>query len=139
MRKRSCVAPDWWDYTTLDPQSINDAAALTVEDIFQLSRPGFQVKFFVQIPAGKQAAEVAVAGVIFDQAYGTPAVGRIGHLGTHDGGDALPPACRQKGPQSVKVVGVGKGYAIIANQPCRTTDLLDGIGAPHQRIVGSNG
>lgn len=46
MRKRSLVAPDWWDYTTLDTELINDAAKLGVEDFEQLSREGFRVVFY---------------------------------------------------------------------------------------------
>ena len=46
MRKLSSIAPDWWDYTTLEPDLICDAAALTAKDLTQLSRPGFQVKFY---------------------------------------------------------------------------------------------
>ncbi len=42
-RPLSRVAPDWWDYTTLDPALIRDAAALSVEDVARLSRPGFTV------------------------------------------------------------------------------------------------
>ncbi|MDD3470839.1 MAG: glucosamine-6-phosphate isomerase [Thermoguttaceae bacterium] len=42
-RKLSKVAPAWWDYTTLDDEILSDAAALTPETLFQLSRPGFQV------------------------------------------------------------------------------------------------
>ena len=42
-RPRSPLAPDWWDYTTLDPAIIGDAAKLSVNDLVQLSRPGFQV------------------------------------------------------------------------------------------------
>ncbi|MFA7691704.1 MAG: glucosamine-6-phosphate isomerase [Candidatus Hydrogenedentes bacterium] len=45
MRKRSVVAPDWWDYTTLDDALLADVASLTEKDIFQLSREGFQVVF----------------------------------------------------------------------------------------------
>ncbi|MBI1842093.1 MAG: glucosamine-6-phosphate isomerase [Verrucomicrobia bacterium] len=45
MRKRSSIAPDWWDYTTLDAQLIRDAAALTPRKMSRLSRPGFQVLF----------------------------------------------------------------------------------------------
>ncbi len=30
MRTISKVAPDWWDYTTLDEQILNDAAKLNV-------------------------------------------------------------------------------------------------------------
>jgi len=39
------VAAGWWDYTTLDPDILNDAARLTPEDLLGLSRPGFQVTF----------------------------------------------------------------------------------------------
>jgi glucosamine-6-phosphate deaminase len=42
-RSISKVAPDWWDYTTLDPSLLADVAKLTVKDLQQLSRPGFQV------------------------------------------------------------------------------------------------
>ena len=46
MRNLSKVAPDWWDYTTLDKQILNDAARLTAKDLSGLSRPGFTVKFY---------------------------------------------------------------------------------------------
>ena len=42
-RKLSSIAPDWWDYTTLDESIIRDAAALTAEGMRKLSRPGFKV------------------------------------------------------------------------------------------------
>ncbi|HTL16050.1 MAG TPA: glucosamine-6-phosphate isomerase [Patescibacteria group bacterium] len=45
-RKLSSIAPDWWDYTTLDDQIIRDAAALSPEKIAKLSRPGFKVVIF---------------------------------------------------------------------------------------------
>jgi len=45
-RKRSILAPDWWDYTTLDDDILNDAARLTPEDMGTLSREGFQVVFY---------------------------------------------------------------------------------------------
>ena len=45
-RPLSRIAPDWWDYTTLDSELIREAAALTPEDLLQLSRPGFQVVFY---------------------------------------------------------------------------------------------
>ena len=45
-RKLSRIAPDWWDYTTLEDDLIQDAAALTPEDLAQLARPGFEVRFF---------------------------------------------------------------------------------------------
>ena len=46
MRPLSKVAPEWWDYTTLDQEILIDAARLTANDILQLSRPGFTVKFY---------------------------------------------------------------------------------------------
>ncbi|HBG27812.1 MAG: glucosamine-6-phosphate isomerase [Planctomycetes bacterium GWF2_41_51] len=45
-RKISMLAPDWWDYTTLDDKILNDAAKLTAEDMLQMSRKGFTVKFY---------------------------------------------------------------------------------------------
>lgn len=46
MRKLSVVAPDWWDYTTLDDELLADVANLTAEDMLQLSREGFHVIFY---------------------------------------------------------------------------------------------
>jgi glucosamine-6-phosphate deaminase len=45
-RKLSAIAPDWWDYTTLDDEIIRDAAALTPEKMQRLSRPGFKVVMY---------------------------------------------------------------------------------------------
>jgi len=45
-RKKSLLAPEWWDYTTLDEHILNDAAKLTAEDLLQLSREGFRVLFY---------------------------------------------------------------------------------------------
>lgn len=45
-RKISMLAPEWWDYTTLDDDILNDAARLTVEDMAGLSREGFKVVFY---------------------------------------------------------------------------------------------
>jgi glucosamine-6-phosphate deaminase len=45
-RKTSILAPQWWDYTTLDDEILNDAARLTVEDMAALSREGFRVVFY---------------------------------------------------------------------------------------------
>ena len=43
MRPQSKISPSWWDYTTLDPAIIQDAARLTAKDLVQLSRPGFRI------------------------------------------------------------------------------------------------
>ncbi len=45
-RPLSRVAPEWWDYTTLDPELLADAARLTAADIEGLSRKGFRVKMY---------------------------------------------------------------------------------------------
>ena len=45
-RKLSSIAPDWWDYTTLDAGLIKEVARLTPEKMLKLSRPGFKVVFY---------------------------------------------------------------------------------------------
>ena len=45
-RPFSKIAPEWWDYTTLDTALLNDAAKLTAEDLQQLQRPGFNVVMY---------------------------------------------------------------------------------------------
>lgn len=40
------LAPDWWDFTTLSDDILNDAARLTPKDMLQLSRDGFRVVFY---------------------------------------------------------------------------------------------
>jgi glucosamine-6-phosphate deaminase len=69
------VAPEWWDYTTLDRAILDDAARLSAEDLLGLSRPGFTVVFhdtiedfylaeaLEYIDAWKQATEDRPAGI----------------------------------------------------------------------------
>ena len=45
-RKFSSIAPDWWDYTTLDSELIHEAASLTPEQMAGLSRDGFRVVMY---------------------------------------------------------------------------------------------
>jgi glucosamine-6-phosphate deaminase len=45
-RPISKVAPDWWDYTTLEPELLEDAAKLTEKSLIKLSRPGFQIHYY---------------------------------------------------------------------------------------------
>lgn len=45
-RKISMLAPDWWDFTTLDDEILDDAARLSPEDMLALSREGFQVVLY---------------------------------------------------------------------------------------------
>ncbi len=45
-RPLSKVAPEWWDYTTLDPGLLQDAANLTERALLKLSRPGFTIHVY---------------------------------------------------------------------------------------------
>ena len=45
-RPLSKVAPQWWDYTTLEPELLEDAAKLTEKSLLKLSRPGFRVHYY---------------------------------------------------------------------------------------------
>ena len=45
-RSFSKIAPEWWDYTTIDQEILADAAKLTEETLFKLSRPGFTVHYY---------------------------------------------------------------------------------------------
>ncbi len=45
-RKKSMLAPGWWDYTTIDDKILSDAARLTAKDIGGLARKGFTIKFY---------------------------------------------------------------------------------------------
>ena len=42
-RKLSTIAPEWWDYTTLEEDIIKDAAKLSPRQMKGMSRPGFKV------------------------------------------------------------------------------------------------
>lgn len=45
-RPPSKLAEGWWDYTTLDPEILTTAATLSVRNLQQLSRPGFQIHLY---------------------------------------------------------------------------------------------
>lgn len=45
-RPISKVAPGWWDYTTLEPDLLADAAKLGEKDLVELSREGFTVTVY---------------------------------------------------------------------------------------------
>jgi glucosamine-6-phosphate deaminase len=40
------LAPDWWDFTTLDDDLLNEAARIAPKDLLKLSRKGFKVVFY---------------------------------------------------------------------------------------------
>lgn len=45
-RKLSILAPEWWDYTTLDDEILNDSASLTAEQVAGLGREGFNIVLY---------------------------------------------------------------------------------------------
>jgi glucosamine-6-phosphate deaminase len=49
MRPLSKIAPEWWDYTTLDRALLDTAAQLSPEELLGLGRPGFTVKVYETI------------------------------------------------------------------------------------------
>ncbi|HEY3900897.1 MAG TPA: glucosamine-6-phosphate isomerase [Chthoniobacter sp.] len=42
----SRISPDWWDYTCLPLEIVDEVARLTPRDLEKLSRPGFRVVFY---------------------------------------------------------------------------------------------
>jgi glucosamine-6-phosphate deaminase len=45
-RPLSKIAPEWWDYTTLEPDIFQEAARIRLEDLPHLARPGFTIQIF---------------------------------------------------------------------------------------------
>ena len=45
-RPLSKLAPAWWDYTTLEPDILADAARINEHKLEGLSRPGFTIHFY---------------------------------------------------------------------------------------------
>lgn len=45
-RPLSKIAPEWWDYTTLEADILRDAAALSPEQLLTLGRPGFAIRVY---------------------------------------------------------------------------------------------
>jgi glucosamine-6-phosphate deaminase len=75
MRPLSKVAPEWWDYTTLDREILDEAAKITIDNLKDFERPGFKINIYDTIQefycaealeyinAWKQATEDAPAGI----------------------------------------------------------------------------
>ena len=79
-RKLSMLAPDWWDFTTLDDDLLNDAARLTPKDMLQLSRDGFRVVFY-DTPEEFYLAEALEYITSWKQATSDNPVGICGPIG----------------------------------------------------------
>lgn len=43
---QSIIVPAWWDYSTLDPEILQDAPRLSEPELAQLARPGFEIKLY---------------------------------------------------------------------------------------------
>ncbi len=75
MRALSKVAPDWWDYTTLDREILDAAAKITIKTLKSYERPGFKINIYDTIQefyaaealeyvnAWKQATAAKPAGI----------------------------------------------------------------------------
>ncbi len=46
MRNLSKISADWWDYTTLDKELLDDAAKITIDTLKSFERPGFKINLF---------------------------------------------------------------------------------------------
>jgi len=74
------LAPDWWDYTTLDDEILDDAARLTPEQMLGLSREGFKVVFYDTLE-DFYLAEALEYVVSWKQATADNPVGLCGPIG----------------------------------------------------------
>ncbi|MDD4192137.1 MAG: hypothetical protein PHI28_12455 [Mangrovibacterium sp.] len=79
-RKLSMLAPEWWDFTTLDDALLMDAAKLSPKDLLQLSRPGFKVVFH-DTPEDFYLAEALEYITAWKQATASSPVGICGPIG----------------------------------------------------------
>jgi glucosamine-6-phosphate deaminase len=79
-RPISKVAPGWWDYTTLDPHLLADAARLTPADLLQLARDGFDVTIYDSLEEF-YCAEALEYVRVWQQATADNPVGICGPIG----------------------------------------------------------
>jgi len=82
-RPLSKVAPDWWDYTTLDEEILKEAAQLTPKDLEQLSRDGFEVTMYDSLREF-YCAEALEYIRVWQQATPDNPVGLCGPIGPTD-------------------------------------------------------
>jgi glucosamine-6-phosphate deaminase len=82
MRRKSSIAPDWWDYTTLelDAKLTDKIAAMGPQDLINLSRPGFKVVFYNTIEEF-YTAEALEYVKVWQQATESDPVGICGPIG----------------------------------------------------------
>lgn len=80
MRATSKVAPEWWDYTTLNTDILDAATHLTLDDLAALSRPGFSVRIFETLDSF-YVAEAMEYIMAWRQSTGSKPVGICGPIG----------------------------------------------------------
>ena len=82
MRRKSSIAPDWWDYTTLelDSKLTDKIASMGPQDLINLSRPGFKVVFYNTIEEF-YTAEALEYVKVWQQATESDPVGICGPIG----------------------------------------------------------
>ncbi len=80
MRAISKVAPEWWDYTTLDREILGDVERLKPKDIQELSREGFIVKFYDTVEEFYRAEALEYVGA-WQEARENEPVGICGPVG----------------------------------------------------------
>ncbi|MCM8533181.1 MAG: hypothetical protein NE330_18580 [Lentisphaeraceae bacterium] len=47
--KKGKISPQWWDYTSLDNELLDEVGALSFEDVIALSRVGFKIKIYENV------------------------------------------------------------------------------------------
>ena len=82
MRRKSSIAPGWWDYTTLelDSKLTDKIASMGPQDLINLSRPGFKVVFYNTIEEF-YTAEALEYVKVWQQATESDPVGICGPIG----------------------------------------------------------
>ena len=80
MRNMSKVASGWWDYTTLDDKLLQEAAALSADDVLSLSRPGFTIRSY-DTPEAFYLAEALEYIRAWQEATESEPVGICGPIG----------------------------------------------------------
>jgi len=101
-RPLSKVAPDWWDFTTVDPQIVRDAVQLDEGGVLQLSRDGFRVHLYDTVEEF-YAAEALEYVAAFRQATADDPSGICGPIGPTE---QLPLVARM-----VNALGLSLRYA----------------------------
>ena len=80
MRPLSKVAPEWWDYTTLDRKILDAAAKITIDTLKDYERPGFKINIYDTIQ-DFYCAEALEYIKVWQQATPENPVGLCGPIG----------------------------------------------------------